>query len=303
MFKRVVLLIVTNLAVVFLLNIVVQVLLASGVISPKLLGNYGGLLVMAAVFGFGGSFISLLISKWSAKRMTGAHVIEVPSNMTERWLVDTVKRQAQKAGIGMPEVAIYDAPEINAFATGWNRDSALVAVSTGLLNNMSQEEAEAVLGHEVSHVANGDMVTLTLIQGVVNTFVIFLSRVIGHLVDRVVFKVERGYGPAFYITVIVAQLVLGILASIIVMWFSRQREFRADAGGATLAGRDKMIAALERLKLNHEPTNLPDQMKAFGISGGMGGGLARLFMSHPPLDERIATLRASAERRNPGLAT
>jgi heat shock protein HtpX len=202
----------------------------------------------------------------------------------------------------MPEVAIYDAPEINAFATGWNRDNALVAVSTGLLNNMSQEEAEAVLGHEVSHVANGDMVTLTLIQGVVNTFVIFLSRIIGHLVDRVVFKVERGYGPAFYVTVIVAQLVLGILASIIVMWFSRHREFRADAGGASLAGREKMIAALERLKLNHEPSNLPDQMKAFGISGRMAGGLTRLFMSHPPLDERIAVLRATTERRNPGLA-
>ena len=302
--KRIVLYLATNLAIVLVLSVTLQLLGVDRMLDEQGAGiNFSALLILSAVMGFGGSFISLLISKWSAKRMTGAHVIEVPSDMTERWLVDTVKRQAQKAGIGMPEVAIYDAPEINAFATGWNRDSALVAVSTGLLNNMSQEEAEAVLGHEVSHVANGDMVTLTLIQGVVNTFVIFLSRVIGHLVDRVVFKVERGYGPAFYITVIVAQLVLGILASIIVMWFSRQREFRADAGGATLAGRDKMIAALERLKLNHEPTNLPDQMKAFGISGGMGGGLARLFMSHPPLDERIATLRASAERRNPGLAT
>ena len=233
--------------------------------------------------------------------MTGAQVIEVPSNMTERWLVDTVKRQAQKAGIGMPEVAVYDGPEINAFATGWNKDSALVAVSTGLLNHMSQEEAEAVLGHEVSHVANGDMVTLALIQGVVNTFVIFFSRIIGHLVDRVVFKVERGYGPAFYVTVIIAQLVLGILASIIVMWFSRHREFRADAGGARLAGREKMIAALERLKLNHEQSQLPDQMKAFGISGNVARGFTRLFMSHPPLDERIAALRAVG-RHNPGLA-
>jgi heat shock protein HtpX len=186
---------------------------------------------------------------------------------------------------------VYDSPEVNAFATGWNRNSALVAVSTGLLNNMSQDEAEAVLGHEMTHVANGDMVTLALIQGVVNTFVIFLSRVIGYLVDRVVFKVERGHGPAFFITVIVAQLVLGILASIIVMWFSRQREFRADAGGAQLAGRNKMIAALERLKLNHEQSQLPDQMAAFGISGGVASGLKYLFMSHPPLDERIAALR------------
>jgi heat shock protein HtpX len=253
--------------------------------------NLNALLVLAAVMGFGGSFISLLVSKWSAKAMTGAQVIEVPSNMTERWLVDTVKRQAEKAGIGMPEVAVYDSPEVNAFATGWNRNSALVAVSTGLLNNMSQDEAEAVLGHEMTHVANGDMVTLALIQGVVNTFVIFLSRVIGYLVDRVVFKVERGHGPAFFITVIVAQLVLGILASIIVMWFSRQREFRADAGGAQLAGRNKMIAALERLKLNHEQSQLPDQMAAFGISGGVASGLKYLFMSHPPLDERIAALR------------
>ncbi|MGZ5095028.1 MAG: protease HtpX, partial [Burkholderiales bacterium] len=205
-----------------------------------------------------------------------------------------VQRHAQRAGIGMPEVAVYDAPEINAFATGWNKDAALVAVSTGLLNNMSQDEAEAVLGHEVSHVANGDMVTLALIQGVVNTFVIFFSRVIGYVVDRVVFKVERGQGPAFWITSIVAQLVLGVLASIIVMWFSRQREFRADAGGANLAGRNKMIAALERLQLNYgQPPMLPDQVKAFGISGVTGWGLKRLFMSHPPLEERIAALRAS----------
>jgi heat shock protein HtpX len=301
--KRIVMYLATNIAIVLVLSVTLQLLGVDRMLDEQGGINFNALLILSAVMGFGGSFISLLISKWTAKRMTGAHVIEVPSNMTERWLVDTVKRQAQKAGIGMPEVAIYDAPEINAFATGWNRDNALVAVSTGLLNNMSQEEAEAVLGHEVSHVANGDMVTLTLIQGVVNTFVIFLSRVIGHIVDRVVFKVERGYGPAFYITVIVAQLVLGILASIIVMWFSRHREFRADSGGASLAGRDKMIAALERLKLNHEPTNLPDQMKAFGISGRMTGGLARLFMSHPPLDERIAALRASAGQRNPGLVT
>lgn len=300
--KRIVLYLATNLAIVLVLSVTLRLLGVDRVLDEQGVGiNFNALLIMAAVIGFGGSFVSLLISKWSAKMMTGAHVIEVPSNMSERWLIDTVKRHAQKAGIGMPEVAIYEAPEINAFATGWNRDAALVAVSTGLLNQMSQEEAEAVLGHEVTHVANGDMVTLALIQGVVNTFVIFLSRIIGHVVDRVVFKVERGYGPAFFITVIIAQLVLGVLASIIVMWFSRQREFRADAGGARLAGRERMIAALERLKLNHEHTQLPDQMKAFGISGHVARGFAYLFMSHPPLDERIDALRA-AERRNPGLA-
>ncbi|MEK6591936.1 MAG: protease HtpX [Pseudomonadota bacterium] len=293
--KRIFLFVVTNLAIVLVLSITLRLLGVDSMLDQQGTGiNFNSLLILSAVLGFGGSFISLLLSKWSAKRMTGAHVIEVPGNMSERWLFDTVKRQAEKAGIGMPEVAIYDAPEINAFATGWNRNDALVAVSTGLLNNMSQEEAEAVLGHEVSHVANGDMVTLTLIQGVVNTFVIFLSRVIGFLVDRVVFKVERGHGPAFFITVIIAQMVLGILASIIVMWFSRQREFRADAGGAQLAGRNKMIGALERLKLNHgQPAQLPDQMAAFGISGGVAGGLKYLFMSHPPLDERIAALRAA----------
>jgi len=292
--KRVFLLVATNFAVLAVLSISMQLLGIDRALSQETGLNLQGLLVMAAVLGFGGSFISLLISKWMAKRATGAHMIEVPSNMTERWLVDTVKRQAEKAGIGMPEVAVYDAPEINAFATGWNRNSALVAVSTGLLQNMSQDEAEAVLGHEVSHVANGDMVTLTLIQGVVNTFVIFLSRVVGFVVDRVLLKNERGHGPGFWVTTIVAELVLGILASIIVMWFSRRREFRADAGGATLAGRGKMIAALERLKLNHEqPAQLPDAVKSFGISGGVGGGLKQLFMSHPPLDERIAALKSS----------
>jgi heat shock protein HtpX len=259
--------------------------------------NLQGLLMMAAIFGFGGAFISLFISKWMAKMATGAQVIEVPANMTERWLVDTVKRQADKAGIGMPEVAIYDAPEINAFATGWNRDSALVAVSSGLLQNMTQDEAEAVLGHEVSHVANGDMVTLTLIQGVLNTFVIFLSRVVGYVVDRVLLKNERGYGIGYYVTTIVAELVLGVLAAIIVAWFSRQREFRADAGGATLAGRGKMIAALERLKMNHEQSHLPAQMTAFGISGG--GGFMQLLMSHPPLDVRIAALREAPATGQP----
>ena len=290
--KRIFLFLVTNIAVLLVLSVTLRLLGIEQILDQEGVGlNLNALLVMAAVIGFGGSLISLLISKWSAKRMVGAHVIEVPSNMPERWLVDTVKRHADKAGIGIPEVAVYEAPEINAFATGWNRNSSLVAVSTGLLQNMTQDEAEAVIGHEVSHVANGDMVTLALIQGVVNTFVIFLSRVVGYLVDRVVFRVERGHGPAFWITVIIAQFVLGILATIVVMWFSRQREFRADAGGAALAGREKMIGALERLKLNHEQPQLPDQIRAFGISGGVASGIKQLFMSHPPLDERIAALR------------
>jgi heat shock protein HtpX len=251
------------------------------------------LLVFAAVFGMGGSLFSLMISKWSARKMTGAQVIETPRNPTEQWLVSTVRRQAEAAGIGMPDVAVYDSPDLNAFATGANRNKALVAVSTGLLQGMRQDEVEAVLAHEVSHVANGDMVTLALIQGVVNTFVIFLSRVIGHLVDRVVFKVERGHGPAFWITAIVAELILGVLASIIVMWFSRRREFRADAGGARLTSPRAMAAALERLKQAYEQPHLPDQLAAFGISGKIGQGFSRLFMSHPPLDERIAALRAT----------
>jgi heat shock protein HtpX len=247
-------------------------------------------LIMSAVMGFAGSIISLFLSKWSAKRMVGAQVISNPIDPTERWLMETVRKQAQAVGIGMPEVAIYEAPDVNAFATGWNRNNALVAVSTGLLHNMSRDEAEAVVAHEISHVANGDMITLALIQGVVNTFVIFFSRIIGHLVDHLVFKTEREYGPAYWITTIIAQMVLGILASIIVMWFSRQREFRADAGGANLAGRNKMIAALEKLKINHEQVTLPERMAAFGIAGG--GGLAKLFSTHPSLDERIETLRA-----------
>jgi heat shock protein HtpX len=228
-----------------------------------------------------------------AKRMTGAQVITTPANRTQQWLLETVQRQAKQAGIGMPEVAIFPSPEINAFATGMSRNNALVAVSTGLINNMKMDEAEAVVGHEITHVANGDMVTLALVQGVVNTFVIFFSRVVGHLVDRVVFKTERGYGPAYYITSIVAQIVFGILASAIVMYFSRMREFRADAGGAQLAGREKMIAALQRLQALHEPSRLPDQMVAFGITGGIAEGMRKLFMSHPPLSERIAALQQS----------
>ena len=289
--KRVFLLIVTNFAILAVLSVTMQLLGIDRALTSETGINLQGLLVFAALFGFGGAFISLLISKWMAKMATGARVIEVPSNTTERWLVDTVRRQADRAGIGMPEVAIYDAPDVNAFATGWNRNAALVAVSTGLLNHMTQDEAEAVLGHEVSHVANGDMVTLTLVQGVLNTFVIFLSRVVGFFVDRVLLKNERGQGPGFWIATIVAQLVLGVLASMVVAWFSRQREFRADAGGAELAGRQKMIAALERLKVNHDQSALPAQMSAFGISGA--GGVMALFMSHPPLDVRIAALRAA----------
>jgi len=289
--KRIVLFLITNLAVLFVLNITMRLLGIDRMLAQSG-GNLGGLLVFAGVIGFGGALISLAMSKWSAKLMTGAQVIEQPQTAAEQWLVETVRRHAQKAGIGMPEVAIYDAPDINAFATGMNRDSALVAVSSGLLANMTRDEADAVLGHEISHVANGDMVTLALIQGVVNTFVIFLSRIIGNLVDKVVFKTERGNGPAFWITSIVAELVLGILASIIVMWFSRLREFRADAGGAALAGREKMIAALQRLKLTQEQPQLPAQLRAFGIAGG-GHGFARLFMSHPPLEERIEALRAA----------
>jgi heat shock protein HtpX len=289
--KRVFLLIVTNFAILAVLSVTMQLLGIDSALTNETGLNLQGLLVFAAMFGFGGAFISLFISKWMAKRSTGAHVIEVPANTTERWLVDTVRRQAERAGIGMPEVAIYDAPDVNAFATGWNRNNALVAVSTGLLNNMSQDEAEAVLGHEISHVANGDMVTLTLIQGVLNTFVIFISRVIGYIVDRVLLKNERGEGMGFFIATMAAEVVLGVLASMVVAWFSRHREFRADAGGASLAGREKMIAALERLKVNHEQTALPAQMSALGISGG--GAMMKLFMSHPPLDERIAALRAA----------
>jgi heat shock protein HtpX len=290
--KRVALFLMTNLAIIVVLSITLRILGVESILDQQGVGlDLNSLLIFAAVFGFGGSFISLFMSKWTAKRFTGAQVIKSATNPTEQWLLQTVQQQASQAGIGMPEVAIYDAPDVNAFATGASRNNALVAVSTGLLNKMNRDEAEAVLGHEISHVANGDMVTLALIQGVVNTFVIFLSRVIGHVVDRVVFKVERGHGPAFWITAIVAEIVLGILASMIVMWFSRQREFRADAGGAHLAGRQKMIAALQRLKASVAQPHLPDQMAAFGINGGLGAGLKKLFMTHPPLEERIARLQ------------
>lgn len=288
--KRILLFLATNIAVLAVLSISMR-LLGIDMYLASTGQDMGGLLVFAALLGFGGSFISLAMSKFIAKRSTGARVITEPANAQEAWLVATVRRLATQAGIGMPEVAIFDSPEVNAFATGARRDSALVAVSSGLLQQMKQNEVEAVLGHEIAHVANGDMVTLTLIQGVVNTFVIFLSRIIGRFVDQVIFKSERGNGPGFFITVIVAQLVLGIFASIIVAWFSRQREFRADAGGAKLAGRQNMVAALEGLQRAHEPAALPEGMKALGISGARSR-FGRLFMTHPPLPERIAALRA-----------
>jgi heat shock protein HtpX len=289
--KRIALFLATNIAILVVLSIVLQLLGVEQILDEQGVDlNYTSLLIFSAVFGMGGSFISLALSKWMAKRMTGAQVISEPRSQTELWLVETVNRLADGAGIGRPEVAIFDSPSPNAFATGARRDKALVAVSTGLLHNMNQHQVEAVVGHEVSHVANGDMITLTLIQGVVNTFVIFFSRIIGHTVDRVVFRTERGYGPAYWITTILAQVVLGILASTIVMAFSRRREFRADAGGARLSGRENMIGALEALKRG-TPEPLPEQMQAFGISSGGKQSFARFFMSHPPLDERIDALR------------
>ena len=286
MFKRVALFLVTNLAVLALVSIVMAFL---GVNANQ----FGGLLVMAALFGFGGSLVSLLMSKWIAKRTTGAHVIDTPRNESEQWLLATVQRQAKTAGIGIPEVAIYDAPEINAFATGANRNKALVAVSTGLLRAMNRDEAEAVLGHEISHVANGDMVTMALLQGVLNTFVIVLARVVGRVVDGYLSngRNSEGGGIGYFAIVFVLDMVFGLFASMIAMWFSRHREFRADAGGATLAGRDKMVRALERLAQTYGHSTLPKQVQAFGISGGVGHGFKRLLMSHPPLDERIAALR------------
>ena len=288
MFSRIALFLLTNLAVLILAGIVMSVLR----IDPA---TSGGLLVVAAIFGFGGSLVSLLMSKFMAKRATGAQVITEPRSQTERWLLETVRRQAQAAGIGMPEVAVYDGPEINAFATGANRNNALVAVSTGLLRNMSQDEAEAVLGHEISHVANGDMVTMALLQGVLNTFVIVLARVVGGIVDNAMSGNREGGGRgfAYFIIVMVLELVFGLFATMIAMWFSRRREFRADAGGAHLAGRNKMIAALERLSLNHGQSTLPAQVEAFGIAGGIGQGLRKLFLSHPPLEQRIAALRSA----------
>ena len=289
---RILLFLATNAAILVLISITFRILGIEGVLQNNGVDlNLNALLVMSAVIGFSGSFISLLISKWMAKRSMGVHIIEQPHNEDERWLLSTVERQAKQAGIGMPEVGIFDSGAPNAFATGWNKNNALVAVSTGLLQHMNHDEVEAVLGHEVAHVANGDMITLTLIQGVVNTFVVFLSRVIGHTVDRVVFKNEQGHGIAYYVTSIIAELVLAVLASVIVMWFSRQREFKADQGGAGLAGREKMISALQRLQAASGQEPLPDEMAAFGISGGKTDGWKKLFMSHPPLEERIAALQ------------
>ena len=279
----------TNIAVIAVLSVVMKLL---GV-DMYLAGtgqDMGSLLIYSAILGFAGSLISLALSKTMAKSATRAQVIKDPRGETERWLYDTVARQAKEAGIGMPEVAIYDAPEPNAFATGMNRNNALVAVSTGLLRSMQRDEVEAVLGHEVAHVANGDMVTMTLLQGVLNTFVIFLSRILGRIIDQAVFRNDRGPGPGYWITVMVLQVVFGVLASMIVMAFSRWREFRADSGGAQLAGRQKMIDALKRLAAANGQSTLPEQVEAFGISGRFSSGLKKLFMSHPPLTERIAAL-------------
>jgi heat shock protein HtpX len=290
--KRIALLIATNLAVVLLLSAVIQVFGLDNYLTRRGL-NYQSLIIFAAVFGFGGAFFSLAISKWMAKRAMGVRVITQPSSEAERWLLDAVRGHAEKAGIGMPEVGVFESPEPNAFATGANKNAALVAVSTGLLRSMRRDEVEAVLGHEVAHVANGDMVTLTLIQGVLNTFVFFLARVVGSLVDgflRGNSDEQRGPGIGYFVIVMVSEMVLALFASMIVAWFSRRREFRADAGGAYLAGTGAMIGALQALKAAHSPSRMPGQLQAFGINGGFARGLQKLFLSHPPLDERIAAL-------------
>ncbi len=287
---RILLFLATNIAIMIVISVIFGVLGLSSTLDAQGVNlNLSALLVMSAVIGMTGSFISLAMSKWMAKRAMGVQVIEQPQDQTERWLIEVVTRQAQRVGVDMPEVGIFNTPEPNAFATGMSRNSALVAVSSGLLQTMNADEVEAVIGHEMTHVANGDMVTMALMQGVVNTFVYFFATVIGHVVDRVVFKTERGVGPAYYIVQIVAQIVLGILASMLVMWFSRYREFKADAGGANLAGREKMIGALRALQRVHEAPQLPGQLAAFGINSG--GGMMRLFMSHPPLEERITALQ------------
>lgn len=290
--KRVLLFLGTNFAIVLVLGVVVNILGVNQFITESGL-NLGTLLMFTAVFGMGGSFISLAMSKWIALRSTGAQVIESPSNTAEQWLVETVRRQADEAGIGMPSVAIYDSADVNAFATGAKRNDALVAVSSGLLRTMHKDEVEAVLAHEISHVANGDMVTLALIQGVVNTFVMFLARIVGFFVDSMMRGNQQqrgGVGIGYFLATMVAEIVLGFLASMIVMWFSRQREFRADSGAARLAGSGKMVAALRRLQSLQQPTQLPGEMAAFGIHGSLGAGFKRLFLSHPPLEERIAAL-------------
>ena len=288
--KRIFLFLATNLAVLLVLGTILNLFAGSLGISQ---GNTSSLLIFAALFGMGGAFLSLALSKPMAKWSTGAEVIDQPRNWREKWLVETVAKQAEAAGIGMPDVAIFDAPEMNAFATGMNRNHALVAVSAGLLEKMDHSEVEAVLAHEVSHIANGDMVTLTLIQGVLNTFVIVIARLVGGLLDNLISRNEEenaGGGILYHVSIFILEIVFGLLASIVVMWFSRQREFRADAGGAKLAGRKKMISALKRLRQAHGESSLPQEVAAFGISGG--GGWTRLFMSHPPLEERITALEA-----------
>ena len=290
--KRLFYFLVTNLAIVLVLSVTMSLL---GV-KPYLNANgldFGNLLTFSFIIGFGGAIISLALSKWTAKRMSGAVVIKNPGTASEIWLLNTVRNQSQRVGIRMPEVAVFNSPEVNAFATGMTRNRSLVALSSGLLSAMTKEEVEGVIAHEMSHIVNGYMVTLTLIQGVVNTFVVFLSRVIGFAVDKMVFNTKRGTGPAFFVTRIIAEILLGVLASVIVMWFSRKREFRADAGAATLTGREKMIAALEKLKLQQHPSALPKQIAAFGISGSRATGLRKLFATHPSLDERIAALRGN----------
>jgi heat shock protein HtpX len=291
--KRIFYFLVTNLAIVLVLSITMRLLGVEPFLNANGL-NLNSLLIFATVMGFGGAFISLAISKWSAKQMSGAVTIENPKTPDEIWLMNIVKKQSQAVDIQMPEVAIFNSPAVNAFATGMSRNSSLVAVSSGLLEMMTKDEAEAVIGHEISHIANGDMVTLTLIQGVVNTFVLYFSRVIGYTVDKVVFKTRQGTGPAFFITMIISELLLGVLASIVVMWFSRQREYRADFGGGQLAGKQKMIAALQRLKTQYETSALPKSIAALGISGEQGIGLKELFSTHPSLDDRIARLQQSA---------
>jgi len=291
---RILLFLATNIAVLILVSVVFRLLGLDSVLAQNGVNlNLGSLLVMCAVMGFGGALISLFLSKWMAKRSTGAYVIEQPRNNDEQWLVDTVRELAQQAGIGMPEVAVFPSEASNAFATGWNRNAALVAVSAGMLQRFPREEVKAVMAHEIGHVANGDMVTLTLIQGVVNTFVLFLARIIGHTVDRVVFRNERGFGIGYFAVTMIAQLVLSLLASIIVMWFSRYREYRADHAGATLASKGGMIAALQRLQLEQgQPQEMPGELKAFGISEQLKQGVSGLFRSHPPLDDRIRALQA-----------
>ncbi|ADU65958.1 protease HtpX [Desulfurispirillum indicum] len=290
---RILLFLATNLAVIVVASITLSLLGVGSILDASGTGlNLTSLLIFCFVFGMSGSFVSLLLSKWIAKKGTGTVIIERPRNEREQWLVQTVRELSQKAGIGMPEVGVFPAQQSNAFATGWNRNNALVAVSQGMLQRFSDEEIRAVLGHEIGHVANGDMVTLALIQGVVNTFVMFFARIIGYTVDRVVFKTERGLGIGYYIVTIVAEIVLAILASMIVFWFSRRREYRADAAGASLAGAGPMIAALERLKREQGlPDEMPESMSAFGINSGVRTGIKQLFMTHPPLDDRIAALR------------